>query len=69
MTGCERILSRRDMDFLLNDWLQLDKLLERPRFAEHPMETISAALDLAQELAAKYFGPAQLGRRPRRAAL
>jgi Acyl-CoA dehydrogenase N terminal len=29
------ILSRRDLDFLLYDWLEVDNLLKRPRFQAH----------------------------------
>jgi butyryl-CoA dehydrogenase len=57
MTRPDLILSRRDLDFLVNDWLQADALLERPRFSEHSAETFSAALDLAEDLAARYFAP------------
>lgn len=51
------ILSRRDMDFLLFEWLDVAALLARPRHAEHDLQTISAVLDLAQSLAENLFAP------------
>jgi butyryl-CoA dehydrogenase len=57
VTGGERILARRDLDFLLHDFLGLDELLVRPRFAGHSRETVSAVLDLAEEIAVRYFAP------------
>ncbi|HEY2674588.1 MAG TPA: acyl-CoA dehydrogenase [Rugosimonospora sp.] len=57
MTDAGRILSRRDLDFLLFDWLGVGALLRRPRFCEHSAETLAATLDLAEELAVRYFAP------------
>src|SRR6267143_988676 len=51
------ILSRRDLDFLLNEWLQVDRLLNRPRFAAHTSDTLRAALDLAETIAENNFAP------------
>ena len=51
------ILSRRDMDFLLFEWLDVEGLLTRPRYAEHDRETLNAVLDLAQQLAEEQFAP------------
>ena len=51
------ILSRRDMDFLLFEWLDVATLLARPRHVEHDLQTISAVLDLAQSLAENLFAP------------
>lgn len=51
------LLSRRDLDFLLNDWLQVEKLTSRPRFAAHDRDTFSAVLDLAEEVATEHFAP------------
>jgi alkylation response protein AidB-like acyl-CoA dehydrogenase len=53
----KRILSRRDLDFLINEWLRVDELTTRPRFAEHSRQTFAAALDLAEHLATRYFAP------------
>ncbi|MGI9163979.1 MAG: acyl-CoA dehydrogenase [Mycobacterium sp.] len=51
------ILSRRDLDFLLFEWLNIEELTKRERFAEHSTETFSALLDLCEELATRYFAP------------
>lgn len=51
------LLSRQDLDFLLFDWLRIDELTARPRFAEHSRDTFSDALDLCEQLASKYFAP------------
>ena len=40
------LLSRRDLDFLLYEWLRVDELTKRERFAEHSRETFDAVLDL-----------------------
>ncbi len=50
-------MSRRDLDFLLFEWLGVDELTKRPRFAEHSRETFSDVLDLCEELATRYFAP------------
>ncbi|MDQ2636586.1 MAG: acyl-CoA dehydrogenase [Actinomycetota bacterium] len=49
------LLSRRDLDFLLFEWLRVDELTTRPRFAEHSRDTFEGALDLCEQLAARYF--------------
>ncbi|MFF0177298.1 acyl-CoA dehydrogenase [Micromonospora profundi] len=49
------LLSRRDLDFLLHDWLQVSHLVERPRYAEHSRETFDDALDLAERVATEQF--------------
>ena len=51
------LLSRRDLDFLLFEWLRVEELTTRDRFAEHSRETFSALLDLCEDLAARYFAP------------
>lgn len=49
------LLSRRDLDFLLFEWLKVEDLAARDRFAEHSRETFSALLDLCEDLATRYF--------------
>jgi alkylation response protein AidB-like acyl-CoA dehydrogenase len=49
------LLSRRDLDFLLYEWLRVDELTGRERFAEHSRETFDAVLDLCAELAEEQF--------------
>ena len=51
------LLSRRDLDFLLFEWLDIEELTKRERFADHSVDTFSATLDLCEELATKYFAP------------
>ena len=51
------ILSRRDLDFLLHEWLQVETLTERERFAAHDRGTFDAVLDLAEEIATEHFAP------------
>nr|WP_218859925.1 acyl-CoA dehydrogenase [Petropleomorpha daqingensis] len=50
-------MSRRDLDFLLHEWLQVETLIKRPRYAEHSRETFDAVLDLAEEIATEHFAP------------
>ncbi|WP_326829922.1 acyl-CoA dehydrogenase [Streptosporangium sp. NBC_01810] len=49
------LLSRRDLDFLLYDWLDVESLTRCERFADHSRDTFDAVLDLSQELAAEQF--------------
>ena len=51
------ILSRRDLDFLLFEWLEVDRLTERDRFADHSRDTFEAVLDLAETIATNEFAP------------
>ena len=51
------LMSRRDLDFLLFEWLRIDELTKRERFAEHSHDTFAAVLDLCEELATRYFAP------------
>jgi alkylation response protein AidB-like acyl-CoA dehydrogenase len=51
------LLSRRDLDFLLFEWLRVDELTKRERFAEHSRETFTDVLDLCEQLATRYFAP------------
>ena len=51
------IMSRRDLEFLLHEWLRTDELFERDRYAEHSRETVDALLGLAEEIATTRFAP------------
>jgi alkylation response protein AidB-like acyl-CoA dehydrogenase len=51
------LLSRRDLDFLLWEWLDTEQLLQRPRFADHSRDTVSAVLDLSEQIATERFRP------------
>ncbi|MGF7159398.1 butyryl-CoA dehydrogenase [Rhodoligotrophos appendicifer] len=57
MSATAHFLSRRDLDFLLYEVLDVERLTERERFAEHSRETFDAALDLSEQLAADLFRP------------
>jgi alkylation response protein AidB-like acyl-CoA dehydrogenase len=52
-----KILSRRDLDFLLYEWLDVESLTRRERFAEHSRETFNAALDTCEQIATDLFAP------------
>ena len=48
---------RPTIDFLLHDWLRVDALLQRPRFAEHSRETFGSVLDTSERIAREKFAP------------
>ena len=48
---------RQTLDFLLNDWLQVQGLTRRERFSEHSAETFSAVLDTCEKIAAEKYAP------------
>jgi len=48
---------RQTLDFLLNDWLKVQALTQRPRFAEHSDETFTAVLDTCEKIAREKFAP------------
>ncbi len=52
-----KLLSRRDLAFVLYELLDTETLSARPRFAEHSRETFDAALDLAEKIAIDFFAP------------
>lgn len=45
------------LDFLLDDWLDVSGLLERPRFAEHSRGTFGQVLDTCERIAREKFAP------------
>ena len=47
------VLSRRDIDFLLYEWLDVTSLTSRTRFAEHSKDTFDAVLDLSADFRIK----------------
>ncbi|WP_330254506.1 acyl-CoA dehydrogenase [Nocardia sp. NBC_00565] len=51
------LISRRDLDFLLYEWLQVEELTALPRFAEHSRDTFDGFLDLCEDLATQHFAP------------
>ncbi len=49
------LLNRRDLDFLLYEWLDVETLTKRERFAEHSRATFDDVLDLAEQIATEHF--------------
>ncbi|MFD1560749.1 acyl-CoA dehydrogenase [Paraburkholderia silviterrae] len=49
------ILSRRDLDFLLYDWLAVEALTRIERYADHSRETFDAAIDTCEKIATQLF--------------
>ena len=50
-----RLLSRRDLDFLLYEWLDVELLTKRARFSEHSREVFDAVLELSEQVATRHF--------------
>jgi alkylation response protein AidB-like acyl-CoA dehydrogenase len=53
----ELIASRRDLAFLLYEWLDVEQLTQRPRYTDHTRATFDAALDVAEQIATDLFAP------------
>ena len=51
------ILSRRDLNFVLYEWLKAEELSQIPRYADHSRETFDAALDTCEKIATDLFAP------------
>jgi alkylation response protein AidB-like acyl-CoA dehydrogenase len=51
------LLSRRDLNFLLYEWLDAAALATRTRYAQHDRETFDAVLDTAEKIATDFFAP------------
>jgi alkylation response protein AidB-like acyl-CoA dehydrogenase len=52
-----KIFSRRDLEFLLYEWLDVETLTQRERFVEHSRETFNATLDIAEQMATDLYAP------------
>ena len=52
-----KLLSRRDLSFLLYEWLNVESLTRIPRYADHSRETFDAALDTCERIATDLFAP------------
>lgn len=48
---------RSTADFLLHDWLDVSRLAQRERFADHSRETFDAVLDTCERIAREKFAP------------
>ncbi|MBB3036715.1 acyl-CoA dehydrogenase [Hoyosella altamirensis] len=51
------IMSARDIEFLLYEWLDVETLTTRSRFADHSRASFDDVLRLSADLAAEYFAP------------
>lgn len=51
------LLSRRDLQFLLYEWLDVESLTRAERYADHSRETFDAALDTCERIATELFAP------------
>lgn len=52
-----KIISRRDLEFMLYEWLDVESLTQRARFADHSRETFDATLDTSEQIATELFAP------------
>ena len=48
---------RSTVDFLLHDWLGVQSLFQRERFADHSRETVNAVLDTCERIAREKYAP------------
>jgi len=48
---------RPTIDFLLHDWLSVDELSQRARFADHSRDTFAAVLDTCERIAREKYAP------------
>ena len=48
---------RETLDFLMYDWLGVESLTQRPRFADHSRETFDSVLDVSERIARDRFAP------------
>jgi alkylation response protein AidB-like acyl-CoA dehydrogenase len=51
------LLNPRDLEFLLHEWLRVERLCDRPRYADHSRETFDAALETSRRIATDHFEP------------
>ena len=52
-----KLLNPRDLAFLLYEWLDVERLCTRARYADHSRETFDAALDISARIATDHFKP------------
>src|SRR5947207_1532156 len=48
---------RETLSFLMYDWLDVEALTRRPRFADHSRQTFDSVLELAERIARERFAP------------
>ncbi|MFL6088558.1 MAG: acyl-CoA dehydrogenase [Aeromicrobium sp.] len=49
------LVDARNLDFVLNEWLDTEALTRRPRYSEHSRESFDALLELCERLATDHF--------------
>ena len=52
-----KLLNRRDLNFMLYEWLDVVRLTQRARYADHSQETFNSALDTCEKIATEHFYP------------
>ncbi|HFB64675.1 MAG TPA: acyl-CoA dehydrogenase [Aeromonadales bacterium] len=52
-----QLINFQDLNFLLYDFLNVESLLQFPRYADHNRQTFDAVIETAEKLAEKYFLP------------
>ena len=52
-----KILSQRDLEFLIYEWLDAESLTARARFSDHSKETFDAAIETSRQIATELFAP------------
>ena len=52
-----KILSQRDLEFLIYEWLDAESLTTRTRFSDHSRETFDAAIETSRQIATDLFAP------------
>ena len=57
MSGDSLLLSRRDLEFMLYEWLDIEQLTRAERFADHNRETFDAVLETFERIASDLFEP------------
>ncbi len=53
----DKLINRRDLDFILYEVLKVDELVARERYSAHDRETFDAVIDAARKLAIDHFEP------------
>ncbi len=56
-TASASLIDRRNLSFLLYEWLEVDRLTERERYAGHSREVFDDVLELAERIAGERFAP------------
>lgn len=53
----DRLMSRRDLEFILFEWLAVEKLTKTKRYSQHSRSTFEAVIDLGAQIAEQHFAP------------